>query len=384
MKERKRIIALVVVMMMVLGVMAACSGSNTGGGSTGTQQTPPAQTPSGGGDAPDNTVYNLVFTSHDNPLTAQSSTIQEWVEIINAEADGRLVIEAHFGGTLAAPGDAIDFVVQGGADICWNTVSLNPNMFKYIDILAAFGERLTSAELATYVLMGLVRECEPIANEYTSPGLKVLGVHSLGPTTLSGIGERITSLSQLKGMSVQSIGKNAIAILNNVEAAAIGVTPADLYENYSKNVCTAAMLESSLNDSQKLYEMINYLCSFNYNTSTAFILMNQQKFDSLPPDLQDLLDSKFEYLSTEIGKNVNNVVRTFVQTRIPEYNIDLYDAPQAMVDESNEQFRIVVEEPFRANCAAGGVDADEIIALIDRLIDEGRQIHGEDKDWFKQ
>ena len=367
MKKLPKILVAVLLVLTLLFSVLACAEKPT---------TTPKEGPAG-------ETYNLVFTVHSGPQTSYAQVLNEWAADLKEKSNGRLIIDIYYGGTIAAAPDAVEFVQQGGADITWNTVSLNASKFSRINVLSLYGEQLTSAPLATYVYKNLYKKSPAISSEFDALGLKVLGLHCLTPSLLAGTGKKLETLADFKGVSIMSISKTCISVLDAFGAAVIGVTPGDLYENYSKNVVSASLLDGSLYVSTKLYEHIKYLNTYNYNTALCFIVMNQKKYNSLPADLQKLLDSGFDTLSEKSALYANDEFKGFIDGTVKDKGIESYNASPEVIAAIEAELDRIIKAPWIESCKAAGYDPDEIQALVAKLIEEGRAQYGSEYDWFE-
>ena len=357
----KRILALVFALALVFGVIAPCEKAS----------------------AADNTVHKLILTSHTGSTDAMYAAIVRWAESLMKESNGRLNIEMHWGGTLAAPRDAVAFVQQGGADITWSTASLNPSMFRYGDILIAYGDLITNTYISTYAALEMYKKLDVISGEYKKAGIKPMAIHTQNPPIIGGKGAKVQTPADFKGLSVQSLNKTAIDLLAAFGAAPIAVSIGDLYENLAKNVCRASIHDATLFSEQKLYEQIDWLNTYNYYTSTAFVVMNQKKFDSLPADLRQLIDSKFESFSMDLAKDTCDRFVNFLEKILPTTKVELYNASPEMIAAIKAMTETVAIKPYRDFCAKEGQNADAIMAVAEKALRDGKAKYGPEYDWFR-
>lgn len=382
---KKRVMALLMSVALLGTMLIGCG--NDKNGSDG-EKAAENETGTENGDAQDITaddgeVFKLTFTIHQPETTAFCSALKEWQEEVKEKSNGRLDIQIYYGGTLASAADAVEFVRQGGADICWNTVSLNASSFKYSNIMSMYGQELTNAQLTTYAYMKLCKESPAFTEEFNALGLKLLAAHGMTPSLIAGNGDKLETVEDFKGTSIMSISKTCISILDGFGAAVIGVTPADLYENFSKNVVQASLIDSSLYVSNKLYEQFSWMNTYNYNSALAFVVMNEDSYNKLPADLQQILMDEYETLSLACAKYTDEDLSTFVNEIAPQFEIEIYDAAPEVIEAVNEKLIVLVEEPWAADCESAGYDAAEIKSLVEQYIQEGREQYGAEYDWFE-
>ncbi len=353
--------ALVLALALAFGIMAPCEKAS----------------------AASNTVYKLVLTSHTGSSDAMYAAIVKWANSLKEESGGRLNIEMHWGGTLAAPRDAVALVQQGGADITWSTASLNPSLFRYSDIMIAYGDLITNTYISTYAALEMFKNLEAVSGEYKRAGLKALAIHTQNPPIIGGKGAKVQAPADFKGLSVQALNKTAIDVLGSFGAAPIGVSIGDLYENLAKNVCRASLHDATLFSEARLYEQIDWLNTYNWYTSTAFVVMNQKKFDSLPPDLQQLINSKFEAFSMELAKDTCDRFIEFLEKVMPKTKVELYNFNPEMIAAIKAAVEKISIQPYRDYCAKQGQNADAIMAVAEKALKDGKAKYGPEYDWFR-
>ena len=331
----------------------------------------------------DNTVYNLSMTVHVSQTVAHCKAIDEWVEAGKEASNGRLNIQVYYGGTLASGPDAVEFVQQGGADLAWCTVSLNATSFKYCNIMSMYGEQMPNAELATYVYMNMCKNNEAFGKEFEDLGLTLLAAHGMTPSLIAGNGDKIETVDGFKGKSIMSISKTCISVLEGLGAAVQGVTTADLYDNFAKNVVEAALVDASLYSVMQIYEQFTWMNTYNYNSALGFVVMNSDKYNSLPVDLQQILVDQYETFSMALAQYTDDDFANFVDVILPENNIEIYNSSGEVISTINEQLATVVEQPWNEACIAAGYDTEAIKTQIVEYIAEGSEIYGDSYNWFK-
>ncbi|MDR3294669.1 MAG: TRAP transporter substrate-binding protein DctP [Clostridiales Family XIII bacterium] len=382
-KYARKLIWMLVVLFAAGAVLAGCGG----GGEAPTQSNGDAPAENGtdaSGSANSGEKINLVMALHGTEAHAYVPPIVDWAAQLNEETNGQVNIEIHYGGTLAAAPDESALVQTGGADITFSTNSLSASLFKYGGVIAAYGEDVTNTMIGAHAIMQMYKNEPAIKAEFDAAGLKCLGIITQTPSSLGGKGAKIETPSDWKGVSIQSISKNTIAIDEHFGAAPIGVSVGDLYENFSKNVCKAALIDSNLYSETRLYEEMDYLNTFNYNSSIAFLEMNLDKFNDLPADVQALMDSKFDDLSWAMAAATNDYYINFIETVLPESGVELYDFGPEMLAANETAFQTVIVEPYlKMTNDEGKFDGQKIFEEFGTYVQEGKDQYGAEYDWYK-
>lgn len=358
----KKIIAVLLTMIIVVSSLTGCGSSENG---------------------ETDDVYNLTFTVSSAASTAYAAALDKWVEELKEESNGRLNITIYYGGTIAGPTDTVEVTAQGGADMCWSTVPLNASKFNLINIFATYGEKIDNSLSATDALVKLYKENNDIKNEFNNLGLHICAIHALTPNTLGSKGQKFETLQDFNGTSVMAISTTNVAVLESLKAAPLGISTNDLYENFSKNVSKAAIVDASLYESTSAFEQIDYMMTYNWATCVCFVGMNQSKYDSLPDDLKQLIDGKFDDLSYDAGEKVNSNFQKFVKT-LQDSGVETYEISDEVKSTVEDELKTVVEGNWNTYCEDNNIDAQAIKDSIDKNLADAASKYGEEYAWFQK
>ena len=376
MKTRVCMISLLLTAAMLLS-LGACGG----GQASQPSKTPDSSAPDHSAEGGDE-VYSLVLTTHDASTTTKADTLNAWAADLEEKSGGRLHIELYYGGTIASAADSMDVVGQGGADMCWTTVPLNGSKFKYCNVFACYGEEITNTMQATYALIKLAQENADIVSEYENHNLKLIAIHAMTPCNIGSATTKFETIEDFNGASVMAISKTNIDILEGLGAAPMGIVVSDLYENFSKHVSETFLGDALLYQSTNSYEHIKYMNEYNFSTCIGFLAMNMDKYNSLPADLQELLDGEFESLSLAFAQNVNDGYLEFVDL-MDERGIEIYELSPELLSKVEELIQTEVHDVWVADCEADGVATAPISDAIEKYLAEGYEIYGAENDWYK-
>lgn len=378
-KTLTSVIALILVLTMALALSACGGGGQTSGQTSGGDS---GSTASAAPESGDGEVYNLVLTTHDASTTTKADTLNAWAAELEEKSNGRLHIDLYYGGTIASATDSMDVVGQGGADMCWTTVPLNGSKFKYCNVFACYGEEITNTMQATYALVKLAQENADIVSEYENHNLKLIAIHAMTPCNLGSATTKFENVSDFKGASIMAISKSNINILEGLGAAPMGIVTTDLYENFSKHVSESFLGDALLYQSTNSYEHIKYMNTYNFSTCIGFLAMNMDKYNSLPADLQELLDGEFESLSFAFAQNVNDGYLEFV-AHMSDMGIELYDFSPELITTVEDLIGTEVYDLWVSDCEADGVETAPITDAIEKYLVEGYEAYGAEYDWYK-
>lgn len=223
---------------------------------------------------------------------AQANIIEPWCEQLRQESADRLKCQLYpsmqLGGT---PAKLADMARNGVADIVWTAPAYSAGKFPRVEAL----------ELPFVLPMGGKAGNAIIWDFYERyakddfKGYKVLVVHGDGGMSLHTRGKPVRTLADLAGLKLRASSRTAAKTVESLGATPVSMPPAQMTEAISKGVVDGALAAWEVVPATKLDEVTQYHSdvpagqpAFGYTVLT--MLMNQRKFDSLPADLQAIIE----------------------------------------------------------------------------------------------
>ncbi|MCQ4347058.1 TRAP transporter substrate-binding protein [Pseudomonas stutzeri] len=223
---------------------------------------------------------------------AQVNIIEPWCEQLRQDSNDRIKCQLYpsmqLGGT---PAKLADMARTGVADIVWTAPAYSAGKFPRVEAL----------ELPFVLPYGGKTGNDIIWSFYEQyakddfKGYKVLSVFGDGGMNLHTRGKAVKTLEDLKGLKLRASSRTAAKTLEALGATPVSMPPAQMTEAISKGVVDGALASWEVVPATKLDEVTQYHSvtpagetAFGYTVLT--MLMNQKKFDSLPKDLQEIID----------------------------------------------------------------------------------------------
>jgi len=237
--------------------------------------------------------YSVFFPApHKNAVLAT-----EWAKEIEKRTDGKVQITVFPGGTLTPPDKNYDGVVKGISDIGFSVMAYTRGKFPLTEV-SDLPMGIKSGLVATKVINDYYKKFTP--KEFDE--VKIMYLHGHGPGILHSKKE-ITKLEDLKGLKIRCTGMAAKIV------AALGATPVampmgETYDALSRGVVDASMAPQEALQGWKWGEVVKYTIE-NFSTSYStgmFVVMNKAKWNSLPPDIQKIIEQVNEEYIEKQGK----------------------------------------------------------------------------------
>jgi TRAP-type C4-dicarboxylate transport system substrate-binding protein len=189
-----------------------------------------------------------------------------------------------------APGPAtFDAVHNGLADLSFIVHGYTPGRF-VSTLIAEFPFLGDHAEPASVAYQRLYARTPAMAAEHK--GVKVLAVFTHGPGIVFNTKRPVTKMEELTGLKWR-VGGGVVGEIGKALGMNVTLKPStENYELLSSGVMDGTLFPAESVVAFKIDKVVRYGTTFPgglYNTSFAF-LMNQAKYDALPPDVKKAVD----------------------------------------------------------------------------------------------
>lgn len=230
-------------------------------------------------------TITLTYSSLFPPTHIQSILAQEWCDEVKKRTDGKVVVQFYPSQTLTKAKQNYDGVVSGLSDIGLCLFAYTRGRFpvmEAVDLPLGY----TSGVQATKVVNEVFNEYKPKELSDT----EVMFLHAHGPGLLHTKGTAVQSMDDIKGLKFRGHGTSALVV------KALGGTPVsmpmpELYQSLLKGIVQGALYPMEVNKGWKMGEVVDYVTnshSIAY-TSSFYVVMNKQKWASIPADLQQII-----------------------------------------------------------------------------------------------
>ena len=224
--------------------------------------------------------------SHFFPAPHKNSILADaWCKEVEKRAQGKVKITYFPGGTLTPAAQTYDNVVKGIADIGESCFAYTRGKFPMMEVIdLPLGYK--SGAQATNLINAFYAKFQP--KELAD--VKVLFLHAHGPGILHSKAP-IAKLEDVKGKKVRATGL-AAKIVQALGGAPVGTTMPETYDALRTGVAEAAMAPIEALQGWKWGEVVSSTTQ-NFGsayTTGMFIVMNKGKWNSLPPDVQKIME----------------------------------------------------------------------------------------------
>jgi len=212
-----------------------------------------------------------------------------WSKMLEEKTKGKLKVTIYPAETLCKMADTYDAVVSGIADIGYGLTQITPGRFPLSMVMTIpFSPWTSSSALASQVAQKLYVEGK-IAKEWSD--VKLLFIYTTPPSTIF-LTKPIRTLKDAKGTKIVMYAHTA----EGEGLEAIGFTPVTLptpevYLGLQRGVVEGTTLTWESCAGRKIYEVAKYALDLKMCTVPFYYVMNLKKWNSLPPDVKEVLNS---------------------------------------------------------------------------------------------
>lgn len=230
-------------------------------------------------------TIKLTYSNFFPPTHTQSKLAESWCKEVEKRTDGKVKVEYYAGQTLTKAKQCYDGVVEGLSDIGFSVLAYTRGRFPVIsavDLPLGY----TSGVAATKVANAVYNKFKPKELMDT----EVMYLHAHGPGLIHTKGKAVKNIEDMKGLKFRGHGTSAAVV------KALGGTPVpkpmpETYQMLQKGVVDGAVYPMEANKGWKLGEVTDYLTQ-NFSsayTTSFFVVMNKDKWNSLPEDIQKII-----------------------------------------------------------------------------------------------
>ena len=228
--------------------------------------------------------YNFNYAVFFPATHLQAQAAEAWAREVEERSEGRIAITLFHGGTLAQAPQTYEAVVSGIADIGMSVFAYTRGRFPLLeglDLPLGYPDGVTATRIANEMVQKY--QPEELSDVHT------LYLHAHGPGILASR-KPVSSAADLKALKIRATGLSA-KIVEALGGIPLSMAQGETYESLQKGVVDATLCPIETLKGWKQGEVIDYVVdttSIGYTTA-MYVVMNKDKWASLPADLQTIV-----------------------------------------------------------------------------------------------
>ncbi|MGD2029147.1 MAG: TRAP transporter substrate-binding protein [Desulfobacterales bacterium] len=299
----------------------------------------------------------LTFSIFFPPTHGQTKAAMDWAKEIETLTDNKVQITVFPGGTLTKAPQCYSGVVKGISDLGFSLFAYTRGRFPVmaaVDLPMGYPD----GKVASKVAQEFAKTFKP--EELND--VKVLYLHAHGPGLLH-TKTPVRKLEDLKGMKIRATGLSA-KVVEALGGVPVAMPQGQTYESLKKGVVEGTFGPIEVLKGWKQAEVIKYTteCYSVGYTTTFFVVMNLDKWNALPADIQKVFETVSEKYVDVHGK-----VWDSTDQEGRKYTQSLGNEIISLSDEESARWRKAVEpviNDYITNNANGDAHVKKIKELM--------------------
>jgi TRAP-type C4-dicarboxylate transport system substrate-binding protein len=299
-------------------------------------------------------AITLTYANFPPAPTFPCVQMEHWAREVEKRTGGKVKVQTFPGGTLLPAKNIFDGVKSGLADIGNFAMSYQPGAFpvsEVIDLPLGF----TSARVASLTLYDLVEKYQPKEFEQ----VKILTLFTCPPTNFM-TKTPVKSLADLKGMELRVAGTSADAV-KRLGGIAVAMPQSETPEAIQKGVVKGMVSSMEILQDFKFAAYTPYATIANINVVTFAVVMNKDKWNSLPADVKKVLDGMRREQALWTGTYVDDHVTEALAWSKKTHNHQVFTLSAADAATVKTLLKPMVDE-YVKRVTEKGLPGDKIVA----------------------
>lgn len=358
---KKSVLITLVILVAGLLLLTGCGGgtapqqSGENGGNGAANEPAPAQT------------ITLSYAFFAPSSTFPAVQMEKWKEEVERRTNGQLKIETYPGGTLLGPMNMYEGVQAGVADIGLTCPSYFPGQFPLFSI-SDMATVYPNGRVASLVLYDLVQEFQPPSLQ----DFKVITVFATEPSYIMSV-DKITNMADLRGKEIRISGGNA-EMLGALGAAPVGMSMGEVSEALQTGVIRGNISSREVLKDFQFVERTKFFVDYPLATTSFAALMDRSVWESLPADVQQVIDEVGREMALFAGGYLDDYVQEVIEWAQAEQGLEIVTLSPEEAARWDEIVRPFAEQAA-AEAEAKGLPGNEFLARLYELTEEYSRLY---------
>lgn len=285
------------------------------------------------------------------------------------KSDGRIRLTIHSAGAITSAGSVYEDVISGAFDIGWTLQGYTPGRYPLTEVVELpflFNSSLEGSK----VLWRLFKEHLALQEEYNE--VKVLGLWVTDPGEILSK-KPVKNPADLAGMRIRFAGPMQEAMLNKLGAVPVGMSAPEMYDSLERGIIDGVTIGYSTIESYRLHEVIkNMTAGLEMFVSPQVVFMNQEKWESLSPEDQELLASLTGERMALKGGNIYDSGNVKGYDLSVNSGVEIYEASPKVKEQWRSKTAPLVED-WIASVKGKGLPGQDLYNLMLSILSDVRQ-----------
>jgi TRAP-type transport system periplasmic protein len=291
-----------------------------------------------------------------------------WIKKVEDATKGRVKVTLYPGQTLCKALDSWVAVKTGIADMSWLTHGNFPGLTPLLDAKGLPAMNWTSSLQGSTIVWQMYQKFPGMQKEFAD--VKLLTIWSGTPMMLGTTKKQVKTLEDMKGFKLRNTAGTSNIWFQAMGASPILIAAPDMYMSIQKGVVDGAAVNWDLIISLRLHELLKYYTEMPSWSSACSIIMNKDKWNSLPADIQEQITSVSgmegaKFFGTTFFPDKNTALPELKKIGVEPI---VYTLPPAESDRWSKLGKSVWDEWVKQTKALGHPEAQEVLDTMLKMI----------------
>lgn len=277
---------------------------------------------------------------------AMSKWLIKWSEQLEKDSGGRIVVKRFPSAQMGPIQDHFDFARTGKADVAFFLHGATPGRFPLTEIVQV-PYLVGSAEIGTKTLNDPELRAKYLDPEHKDVKVLLLLTHQ--PGQIHTTQKPIRSTKDMRDLRIRFVSPTVRDFIGALGGRPVGVQATEQAEQLQKGLIEGVFIDyGGAGIAFKLAGIVNYTTEMYSYVSSFGLVMNQDFWNKLPPDLQAIVAKSLVGVEKEVGEAWDGL-----------------DAPgkKLLMDAGGEAIKLTPEEEARFRKIGAGVAAAKVKGL---------------------
>lgn len=306
-------------------------------------------------------VIKLRLSDQFPPSHKNFLSLDQWCKEVEKRTNGQVKVTHYPANALVPITKTYDAVVTGTVDIGTTLIAYSPGRFPLSEFLS-LPLGFKSGYQATKLANEYYKKFRPKEWEET----KVLFFHASGPGVFQ-VKKDIKSLDEIKGLRIKANAENA-DIVRQLGGAPVTLPITETYEALQRGIIDGVLLPIEPIKGWRLGDhlrtvVLNHAVSY---TTAMYVVMNKKVWESLPKEVQQVIEKLNEEWIEYQGKLWNELDQE-AMVYIKEKGIKVVEATPEEYKKVEELMKPIIEKYIK-DTTSKGLPGDQVVKFAQEFI----------------
>ncbi|MGD2098340.1 MAG: TRAP transporter substrate-binding protein [Desulfobacterales bacterium] len=307
-------------------------------------------------------AVKLTYANFPPAPTFPCVQMERWKKEVEKRTGGKVQVDTFPGGTLLGAKNMMDGVIAGQADIGCLCMAYQPGRF-IVTNATSLPLGIPNATVGSLVLYDLYQKYQP--DEFAK--VKVLTMFTTAPTNIMSK-VPVRTLDDIKGLDLRASG-GAAKILEAWGANPVGMPMPATVEALQKGVVKGLYSSLEVMKDFKFAETCKYVTLTDTVIYPFAVVMNMAKWNSLPKDVQKVMDDLIVEQAKWTGNYMDDHVKAAVEWSKNTQDVEIIELKKEEKADWNSKLQFLTDK-WITDGSAKGYPAQAIVDDLKGLIQQ--------------